>query len=49
MSFFSLLADLKVAVKTGSPEKRMETLRRATNLFLDQSNRLNEQQDERST
>jgi len=49
MSFPSLLAELEVAVQTGNPEKRVETLRRVTNLFFDQSNRLNEQQDERST
>jgi len=44
MSFPSLLADLEVAVKTGAPEKRVETLRRITSLFLDESDRLNEQQ-----
>jgi uncharacterized protein (DUF2336 family) len=40
----SLLAELEVAVKSGTPEKRVETLRRVTSLFLDESNRLNEQQ-----
>ncbi len=44
MSHPSLLAELEVAVKTGTPEKRVETLRRVTNLFLDESNRLNEEQ-----
>lgn len=44
MSFPSLLAELEVAVKNGTPEKRVETLRRVTSLFLDESNRLNEQQ-----
>jgi uncharacterized protein (DUF2336 family) len=46
MSFPSLLAELEAAVKTGAPEKRVETLRRVTSLFLDESNRLNEQQIE---
>jgi uncharacterized protein (DUF2336 family) len=44
MSFPSLLAELEAAVKTGAPEKRVDTLRRVTSLFLDESNRLNEQQ-----
>jgi uncharacterized protein (DUF2336 family) len=44
MSYPSLLAELEVAVKTGTPQKRVETLRRVTNLFLDESNRLNEEQ-----
>jgi uncharacterized protein (DUF2336 family) len=44
MSYPSLLAELEVAVKVGSPEKRQETLRRITSLFLDASDRLNEQQ-----
>jgi uncharacterized protein (DUF2336 family) len=39
-----LLAELEVAVKNGSPEKRVDTLRRVTNLFLEGSDRLNEQQ-----
>ncbi len=44
MPYPTLLAELEVAVKTGSPEKRVETLRRITGLFLDESDRLNEQQ-----
>jgi len=44
MSFSSLLTELEVSVKSGTPEKRVETLRRVTSLFLDESNRLNEQQ-----
>lgn len=44
MSYPSLLAELEAAVKTGTPEKRSDVLRRVTSLFLDESNRLNEQQ-----
>jgi uncharacterized protein (DUF2336 family) len=44
MSFPSLLAELEVAVKIGTPEKRRDTLRRITDLFLDRSSQLNEQQ-----
>jgi uncharacterized protein (DUF2336 family) len=44
MSYPSLLAELEVAVKTGTPEKRAETLRRVTGLFLGQADQLNEQQ-----
>ena len=44
MSFPSLLTELEEAVKSGTPEKRVDTLRRVTNLFLGESNRLNEQQ-----
>ena len=44
MSFQSLLAELEVAVKIGTPEKRVDTLRRVTSLFLNESDRLNEQQ-----
>jgi uncharacterized protein (DUF2336 family) len=44
MSSHSLMAELEVAVKNGSPEKRVDTLRRITSLFLDESERLNEQQ-----
>ena len=44
MSYPSLLAELEAAVKDGTPEKRVETLRRITGLFLDQSNQLNEEQ-----
>ena len=44
MAFSSLIAELEVAVKSGTPEKRVDTLRRVTSLFLDESNRLNEQQ-----
>ena len=44
MTSVSLLAELEDAVKNGSPEKRVDTLRRVTSLFLDESDRLNEQQ-----
>ncbi len=44
MSYSSLLAELEVAVKTGTPEKRVDTLRRVTGLFLGKSDQLNEQQ-----
>ena len=44
MSFPSLIAELEVAVKNGTPEKRVDTLRRVTSLFLEGSDRLNEQQ-----
>jgi uncharacterized protein (DUF2336 family) len=44
MSFPSLLAELEIAIKIGTPEKRLDTLRRITSLFLNESNRLNEQQ-----
>jgi uncharacterized protein (DUF2336 family) len=40
----SLFAELEGAVKNGSPEKRVDTLRRVTSLFLKESDRLNEQQ-----
>jgi uncharacterized protein (DUF2336 family) len=40
----SLLAELEGAIATGSPEKRVETLRRLTNLFLEDADRLNEAQ-----
>ena len=38
------MAELEAAVTTGTPEKRVETLRRITGLFLDQADQLNEQQ-----
>ena len=44
MSSASLIAELEDAVKSGSADKRVATLRRVTSLFLDESNRLNEQQ-----
>ncbi len=44
MSFPSLIAELEVAVKSATPEKRVDTLRRVTNLFLEGSDRFNEQQ-----
>ena len=40
----SIIGELEVAVKTGTPEKRVDTLRRVTNLFLEGADRLNEQQ-----
>ena len=44
LSFPLLLAELEVSVKNGTPEKRVDTLRRVTNLFLEGSDRFNEQQ-----
>src|SRR4051812_33105606 len=40
----SLITELEDAVQGGSAEKRVETLRRVTDLFLDDADRLNEQQ-----
>jgi uncharacterized protein (DUF2336 family) len=40
----SLVAELEDALKNGSPDKRVATLRRVTDLFLDKGDRLNEQQ-----
>lgn len=40
----SLIADLEDAVQNGSSERRVETLRRVTNLYLVDSERLNEEQ-----
>jgi uncharacterized protein (DUF2336 family) len=40
----SLIAELEDAIKSGSPEKRVETLRRVTDLFLNDADRLNEAQ-----
>src|SRR5437764_425432 len=39
-----LIAELEDALKVGSPEKRVETLRRVTGLFLHDCDKLNEQQ-----
>ena len=39
-----LIIELEDALKSGSPEKRVATLRRITNLFLNEANQLNEQQ-----
>ena len=44
MSSLSLIAELEDAVKNGSAEKRVDTLRRVTSLFLGESDKLNEQQ-----
>ena len=44
MPSFSLLAELEEAVKSGSAEKRVDMLRRVTDLFLGEADRLNEQQ-----
>jgi uncharacterized protein (DUF2336 family) len=44
MSYPSLLAELEVAVRSGTAEKRANTLRRITSLFLGQADQLNEQQ-----
>jgi uncharacterized protein (DUF2336 family) len=40
----SLIDELEVAVKSGSQEKRVETLRRVSDLFLNQADRLSEAQ-----
>jgi uncharacterized protein (DUF2336 family) len=40
----SLLTELENAIKSGSPEKRVETLRRITDLFLSDADHLNEAQ-----
>jgi len=40
----SLIAELEDAVANGTSEKRVETLRRVTNLYLVDGERLNEEQ-----
>jgi uncharacterized protein (DUF2336 family) len=40
----SLIGELEDALKSGAPEKRIETLRRVTSLFLNDADRLSEQQ-----
>lgn len=40
----SIIAELEDAVRTGSPGERIETLRQVTNLFLQDAERLNEEQ-----
>ncbi len=40
----SLLEELEAAISSGSPEKRVDTLRRVTDLFLNDADRLNEEQ-----
>ena len=40
----SLIAELEDAIQGGSRDKRVETLRRVTDLFLNDANRLNDQQ-----
>jgi uncharacterized protein (DUF2336 family) len=42
----SLIAELELAVKDGSPEHRAETLRRVTDLFLNDADRLSDEQIE---
>jgi len=44
MSHASLIDELELAVKTGSSESRLKTLRRVTDLFLHDANRLNDEQ-----
>jgi len=44
MSSVSLIAELEDAVKNGTAERRVDTLRRVTSLFLGESDKLNEQQ-----
>jgi uncharacterized protein (DUF2336 family) len=43
-STLAVIGELESALKDGSPEKRVQTLRRVTDLFLDDADRLNEQQ-----
>ena len=40
----SLISELDDAIKSGQPERRLETLRRVTGLFVEESTRLNEDQ-----
>src|ERR1700688_2410327 len=40
----SLIIELEDAIRGGSSEKRVETLRRVTDLFLNDADRLNEEQ-----
>jgi Uncharacterised protein conserved in bacteria (DUF2336) len=40
----SLIVELEEAIKSGSSERRVETLRRVTGLFLNDADRLNEEQ-----
>jgi hypothetical protein len=40
----AVIGELESALKDGSPEKRLDTLRRVTSLFLDDADRLSEQQ-----
>lgn len=42
----SLIAELEIAIQSGSREKRVDTLRRITDLFLRDANRLNDHQIE---
>jgi uncharacterized protein (DUF2336 family) len=42
----SLIADLEGAINSGSPDRRVETLRRVTDLFLTDAERMNEDQIE---
>lgn len=43
-SSVSLINELEDALQSGSPEKRLATLRRVTSLFLNEADRLNEEQ-----
>jgi uncharacterized protein (DUF2336 family) len=43
-STLAVIGELESALKDGSSAKRIETLRRVTDLFLDDADRLNEQQ-----
>ena len=40
----SVIAELEDAVRSGSPERRVNTLRQVTNLFLNEGQRLSEDQ-----
>ena len=42
----SLIAELEDAIESGSKDKRVDTLRRITDLFVSDANRLNDQQIE---
>jgi uncharacterized protein (DUF2336 family) len=43
-AYASLMAELEDAVKNGPRDKRIETLRRVTDLFLDSADRFNDAQ-----
>jgi hypothetical protein len=45
----SLIAELEDAIQSGSPDKRVDTMRRVTDLFVGTADRLNEQQVELSS
>ena len=44
MQELSLIDDLETSIKQGNPESRVQTLRRITDLFLHDADRLNDEQ-----